>query len=204
VAAVVLAAGAASRFGGGKLLAALEGRPVLQHVLDALSDCGLCETVVVVGDDAAAIEAAMAGPGVRLVRNERPADGLASSLWTGIAALGDEPQAALVVLGDQPRLRPGVVSTLVAAAEAADVAVVPRYADGGDPNPVLLLRTGWPLISRTLGDRGLGPIFAARPGLVRHVPVPGSNPDVDTLEDLARLERAADDERHAGRPGTLR
>ena len=52
VAAVVLAAGAGSRFGGGKLLASLDGRPVLQHVLDRVAEAGLGDVVVVLGDDA--------------------------------------------------------------------------------------------------------------------------------------------------------
>ena len=56
IAAVVLAAGAGSRFGGGKLLAPLEGRPILQHVLERLEGAGLDDVVVVVGDDADALE----------------------------------------------------------------------------------------------------------------------------------------------------
>ena len=59
VTAVVLAAGAGSRFGGGKLLAPLEGRPVLQHVLDTLAAAGLASVVVVLGEDAAAMETAL-------------------------------------------------------------------------------------------------------------------------------------------------
>ena len=56
IAAIVLAAGAGSRFGGGKLLAPLEGRPILQHVLERLEIAGLHEVVVVVGEDADAVE----------------------------------------------------------------------------------------------------------------------------------------------------
>ena len=52
VVAIVLAAGASRRFGSPKLLAALGGRPVLQHVLDAAADAGLGDVVVVLGDEA--------------------------------------------------------------------------------------------------------------------------------------------------------
>ena len=52
VTAVVLAAGSGSRFGGGKLLAPIAGKPVLQHVLDALEAAGSAEVVVVLGRDA--------------------------------------------------------------------------------------------------------------------------------------------------------
>ena len=57
---LVLAAGAGSRFGGGKLLASVGGRPVLQHVLDALAAAGIGEVIVVLGGDARAVEAAIA------------------------------------------------------------------------------------------------------------------------------------------------
>lgn len=197
VAAVVLAAGAGSRFGGGKLLAPLDGRPVLQHVLDALAAAGILETTVVLGDDAAAIGDAIPWRGERRVVNPRPADGLASSLRIGVAAAGRRatasadpgPDALLVCLGDQPLLRPAVVEALVAAlaADSARPVVVPAYADDRGRNPVLLGRAVWPLAEAATGDRGLGPLLAAHPELVTAVPLPGDNPDVDTPADLDRL-----------------
>ena len=87
VSAVVLAAGAASQFGGVKLLAELGGRPVLQHVLDAVEAQGLGEVVVVLGDDAEAMERAIAWRGERRVRNPDPGRGLASSLSVGLDAV---------------------------------------------------------------------------------------------------------------------
>ncbi|HEY7940414.1 MAG TPA: NTP transferase domain-containing protein, partial [Candidatus Limnocylindrales bacterium] len=88
VTSVVLAAGAGSRFGGGKLLAPLEGRPVLQHVLDTLAAAGLTNVVVVLGEDAEAVETALRWRTERRVRNPDPARGLASSLQVGLAAAG--------------------------------------------------------------------------------------------------------------------
>ena len=73
---LVLAAGAGSRFGGGKLLAPIGGRPVLQHVLDALATAGVGEVVVVLGRDAEAVEAAIAWRGERRVVNPEPERGL--------------------------------------------------------------------------------------------------------------------------------
>ena len=84
---LVLAAGAASRFGGGKLLATIGGRPMLQHVLDALAEAGVGEVVVVLGDDADAIEGAIAWRDERRVVNPDPARGLASSLQVGFEAV---------------------------------------------------------------------------------------------------------------------
>ena len=194
VGAIVLAAGAGSRFGGGKLLAPLEGRPVLQHVLDALGGLGVGTIVVVLGHDARAIEATIAWRDEQRVVNGAPQQGLSGSVRLGFAALVFAPvDAVLVVLGDQPRLEPAVIHALLAAPINDERPVaVPRYADeGSGPNPVLLLRSAWPLVDTLIGDRGLGPLLAARPDLVVEVPVAGSNPDIDTREDLARLSGGA-------------
>ena len=191
VVAVVLAAGASTRFGSPKLLAPLDGRPLLQHALDAVADAGLADAVVVLGRGADDVEAAIAWRSERRVVNPRPEDGLSSSLRVGLAsAMADaEADAVIVVLGDQPALRPDVVRAVVAAAETAPVPIVrPRYAADDAPNPVVLRRAAWPLAEGVDGDRGLGPLLAARPDLVLEVPVDGANPDVDTVADLVRLE----------------
>ncbi len=188
VAAVVLAAGAGSRFGGGKLLAPLDGRPILQHVVDGLAAAGLTEVVVVTGSSGAEVDAAIAWRGERRMANPRPADGLSSSLRIGLAALPADAEAALVALGDQPRLPSRVIAQLVAAGVTAERPfAVPRYAGGANPNPVLVHRSAWPLADGIHGDRGFGPLLAARPELVTEVPMAGQNPDVDTRADLLEL-----------------
>lgn len=188
VGAVVLAAGAGSRFGGGKLLAPLAGRPVLQHVLDALAPIGLGEIVVVVGADPAGVAAGIDWRGERIVPNPHPDRGLASSLQLGVAALGMGRQAALIVLGDQPDVRAEVIRQLLEAETTARRPVlVPCYAEGGGRNPVLLRRSSWSQIDRLEGDRGLGDWLAAHPEEVLEVAVEGCNPDVDTPADLALL-----------------
>lgn len=186
--AVVLAAGAGTRFGGGKLLARLFDRPVLQHVLDTLDPIGLGETVVVLGEDAPAVEEGIAWHGERIVHNDHPERGLASSLKLGIGALSAGCQAALIVLGDQPELRADVVRTLLQAESTARrKAVVPAYADGGGRNPALLRRSAWPQVDRLEGDQGLGEWLASHPEEILDVEVPGRNDDVDTAGDLALL-----------------
>lgn len=188
---VVLAAGAGSRFGSQKLLAPLHGRPVLQHTLDAVTGAGLDDVVVVLGDDAAAIKAAIEWRGERLVVNTRPGDGLASSLRVGLDETAADPavDAVLVVLGDQPSLRPDVLRAVIATAETSTRPIVrARYASDDAPNPVLLLRAAWALAAGLSGDRGVGVLIAERPDLVAAVDVDGSNPDIDTPADLAAAE----------------
>jgi len=193
-AAIVLAAGAGSRFGGGKLLAPLEGRPILQHVLERLEAADLDEVIVVVGADADAVEGAIDASAARLVVNPVPDEGLSSSLKVGIGALSDDADAALIALGDQPLLPPRAVRALLEAdAQPGRPIVVPVYGDGMGRNPVLLRREAFALIDQTTGDRGLGPLIDAHPELVHEIPirVEGGNPDVDTRDDhIALLEKA--------------
>ena len=190
VAAVVLAAGAGSRFGGGKLLASLEGHPVLQHVLDRVAEAGVDDVVVVLGDDAGAVEEVIAWRRERRVRNPDPGRGLASSVRVGFEALGDGPSAALIVLGDQPRVPIEAMRAMLdAPVDPTRPITVPRYPQDGGRNPVLVERAGFGLIAQATGDRGLGPVIAANADRVREVPtdIQGGNPDVDTRADLVAL-----------------
>jgi len=190
IAAIVLAAGASSRFGSSKALARLDGRPLLEHVLDALREAGIGRIVVVLGHAADEIEDGVGWVDETIVRNRDPRH-LSSSLQVGLAAVEDlEPpmEGVVVALGDQPRTRPEVIRALVAASRASGRPVaIPRYAEGGGANPVLLLREAFDLVDEATGDRGLGPVLAERPELVEEVPVDGANPDVDTPADLAAL-----------------
>jgi CTP:molybdopterin cytidylyltransferase MocA len=190
VAAIVLAAGASSRFGSPKALAALEGRPILEHVLDAVRTAGIEEIVVVLGHAAEEIEDGIDWLSEHRVRNPDPRY-LSSSLQVGLAAVLDiEPpvKGVVVVLGDQPRTRPEVIRALISAGRSGDrPVIIPRYTDGGGANPVLLRADGFGLVDEASGDRGLGPLLSSDPDLVLEVPVPGSNPDIDRPADLAEL-----------------
>jgi molybdenum cofactor cytidylyltransferase len=194
IGAVVLAAGASTRFGSPKALAELDGRPILEHVLDAIREAGIDEVVVVLGHAADEIEDGIEWLDERIVRNPDPRE-MSSSLQIGLDAIADaEPavQAALIVLGDQPRTRPTVIRALIAAARTSSLSVMaPSYADGGGANPILLRREAFDLVDETSGDRGLGPLLEARPELVLEVPVGGGNPDVDTPGDLEALQSPA-------------
>jgi len=187
---MVLAAGAGSRFGGGKLLASLEGRPVLQHVLDRLAEAGIKDVVVVLGDDADAIEGAIDWRRERRVRNEDPGRGLSSSVQVGVEALDYDVDAALIVLGDQPQVPVEAIRVLAnAPADPGRPLVVPVYPADTGRNPVRVERGAFLLIAATRGDRGLGPVIVAHPELVREirVDVSAGNPDVDTRADLVAL-----------------
>jgi molybdenum cofactor cytidylyltransferase len=195
IGAVVLAAGAASRFGGGKLAALLDGRPILRHVLDTAVEAGL-EPIVVVGPPNDGLAALDLQPAV-VVPNPHPEEGLSSSVRLGLRALEADatraPLDAVVILpGDQPRVRSSTIAALIAAASTPELGfVVARHAGDRVPNPVLARRHVWRLADELAGDRGFGPLLAAHPELVAWVDIPGANPDVDTPADLDRLGRTS-------------
>jgi molybdenum cofactor cytidylyltransferase len=190
--AVVLAAGAGRRFGGHKLEAPLLGQPLLGLVLDAARAAGLDESVVVVGHDADGLRSSVAWRGERVVTNPDPDRGLSSSLRVGLAALGSDVDAALVLLGDQPLVEPAVIARILAEPlDPIRPIVVARYRDDGPPNPVRAERQAWPLADELRGEHGFGTLLATRPELVRRIEVEGDNPDIDTPADLAILSWAA-------------
>jgi molybdenum cofactor cytidylyltransferase len=192
VAAVVLAAGAGSRFGGGKLLAALEGRPILGHVVEAARTSGL-EPIVVVVPPTGELDDLDLGA-VRRVINQTPHEGLSSSVRIGLRELDGQPDvgAAVILPGDQPRVRTEVIRQLIDAASATPtpLLIAPLYDEDGAPNPILARRAAWRLADELVGDRGFGPLLADRPDLVQRIRAPGANPDVDTPADLVRLTEA--------------
>lgn len=191
VRAVVLAAGAARRFGSDKLLADLDGRPVLQHVLDRLAEAGIDDPVVVLTPGREAAAHGVAWRAATPVVNEHPEDGLASSLkvgWAAALAATPGPDAVLVVLGDQPRVSPAVVRALAEApVDPGRPLVAPRYRDESGPNPLRIEASAAALVAGTAGDRGLGPVVAASTALVRWLDVEASNPDVDVPAELEVL-----------------
>jgi CTP:molybdopterin cytidylyltransferase MocA len=192
VTAIVLAAGSGSRFGGGKLLATIGGRPVLQHVLDAIAVAGVDDAIVVVGAEAPAIEAAIDWRTERRVVNAAPEDGLSSSLRVGFDAVPTATDRVLIALGDQPRVSSATIRALLEAQPTTErPIIVPYYADDRGRNPVLVGRAAFDLVTATSGDRGLGPLLAAHPELVQEVPMQGANPDIDTPADLAATIEAA-------------
>jgi CTP:molybdopterin cytidylyltransferase MocA/SAM-dependent methyltransferase len=187
VRAVVLAAGAGDRFGGHKLEARIAGKPVLQHVLDRLAEAGIDDPIVVLPPESPLATSVAWRRAARVV-NPDPMRGLASSLqlgWAAAMAADPQPDAVLVVLGDQPRLSPQVVHAIVCAPlDSARPVVAPHYAESGARNPMRLEREAARLVESATGDRGIGPLLAAEPLLLRWLAVDGDNPDIDRPGDL--------------------
>lgn len=185
-AAVLLAAGAGSRFAGSgsgsddhKLLADLRGRPVLAWALDAVMTAMFNEVFVVTG---AADLSGLLPPEVTVVHAERWAEGQALTIQAGIAAADAAGHDAVVIgLGDQPF----VPASAWRAVGASRGPIVTATFDGAVRPPVKLERSVWELLP-TEGDMGARELVRARPDLVSEVPCSGNAADIDTTEDLAR------------------
>jgi molybdenum cofactor cytidylyltransferase len=194
IAAIVLAAGAASRMGRQKLtLPMADGRPLVRAAVDRVLRAGLDDVIVVLGRDAAAVAGALAALPVRTVVNPRYAEGQSTSLRAGLDALPPGTEAAVVALGDQPLVDPGVIRRLVSAFRATTrPIVVPVYRDGRG-NPVLFAAALFGELRAVTGDQGGRGVIARDPARVAEVPVDAPMPtDVDTPQDYEAMGQAGE------------
>jgi molybdenum cofactor cytidylyltransferase len=184
VGAVILAAGASRRYGSPKQLVIVDGRTLLEHAIDSAMEVGLAPVVAVVPVWLSR-PARLSDERLRWIRNPFPERGMSLSLRLGIDALGDDVEAAVILLGDQPRLPAGSIAAILAA--RGERPVVASAADGILAPPILLERSHFHLVDGLSGDVGLRQILLADPDLVRAVPVAAHAPDVDTPDDLGRI-----------------
>jgi molybdenum cofactor cytidylyltransferase len=196
IAAIVLAAGASTRMGRQKLTLPMpDGRPLVRLAVEQVLAAGLDETVVVLGGDAEAVSAVLAGLPVRTVANPRYAEGQSTSLRAGLDALRPGTEAVVIALGDQPLPDPGVVRRLVAAfRETGRPIVVPVYRDGRG-NPVLFGSALFDELRAVTGDQGGRGVIAGDPDRVAEVPVDAPMPtDIDTPQDYEAARRRGEPE----------
>jgi molybdenum cofactor cytidylyltransferase len=188
IAALVLAAGAARRFGSQKLVHPVRGEPLIRAAVDRVVAAGPEQTIVVVGRDGAAVRHALAGMPVTIVENPHPERGLSSSLRAGLAMVPGNAVAVLVTLGDQPIDRDEVFPALVARFGGDDAPIVaPRY-QGVQGLPVLFARSVFPELEALTGDRGARSVVERDPSRVAYVDFDFPMPrDVDTPADIAFL-----------------
>lgn len=183
-AAVILAAGASTRFGSPKQLATFGAGTVLDAVVRLARDAGL-RPIVVVLPPAVPPPAVPPPAEVTALVNDAPDEGMSRSLRLGLAAVPDEATAALILLGDQPTVPPAVIAEILRA--RGERPIVAARAGGLLGPPVLLERSAFGMAAATTGDEGLRHLIRGNRHLVTPVEVGEHAPDVDTLADLERL-----------------
>ena len=188
VAAVVLAAGASRRMGGdNKLLAPIDGVPMVRRVADVAAASAAAEVIVVTGHQAEPVRGALLGVDVRFIHNPRATDGLSASLGAGIGAVARAHTGAVVLLGDMPYVRTEVVDALIERFHGSNGTAICRPTFEGRPgNPVLWPREFFADILQLEGDTGARRLierFADRVSMIA-VADAGIHRDVDAPEDL--------------------
>jgi len=189
IAAVVLAAGASTRMGTAKQLLQIDGRPLVQHVLDNVQRSGVGEIILVLGHSAAAIQRELKLEGAKVVLNENFLQGMGTSLKSGLARVDSQVQAALIILADQPFVRPETLDQLIAAHERTRAQIVIPTYRGFRGNPVLLDRSVFPEVMGLSGDIGCRAIFGEhQDGIVKlEVGDVGILLDIDQKKDYESL-----------------
>jgi molybdenum cofactor cytidylyltransferase len=193
VAVVLLAAGRSTRMGGpNKMLAEANGQPLVVHAAKAALASQAVEVVVVLGHMAeqvkAAIVAAVPKGRLRFVENPDFAQGLSTSVRTGIGALGKEIDAAIVQLGDMPGVTSNLLDRLMAAFSPVEGRSICVPTVGGKRgNPVLWARRFFAEMAKVEGDTGAKHLIGEHADLVCEVEMTGEAAvtDIDTPEALA-------------------
>ncbi len=195
IAAIILAAGASSRYRAAagldspntKLVATQDGEALVRRVARAAIASRAKPVVVVTGHARADVEAALAGLPLQFAHNPDFATGMASSLKTAIAALPENVRGAVVMLGDMPRVSATIVDRLIAGFEAhpSARAVAPVFR-GERGNPVLIASALFVEVLTLEGDVGARLLLRAAGDDVVEVEIADDAVfyDVDTPEAL--------------------
>lgn len=209
---VLLAAGTGSRFdsasgsessdgnddGENKLLADLDGEPVVTHAARTLTESSLDASLAVVGHDRERVAVALP-PEIEVVANPDYEQGQSTSVRRGVALARErDAEAVLFALGDMPRVSVETVDELLreyresatsenAASESPGI-VAPRY-EGQRGNPVLFDSRYFDALAGVEGDTGGRALLESEPVSWVEVSDPGVHRDVDTLADLRELRR---------------
>jgi molybdenum cofactor cytidylyltransferase len=186
---VVLAAGGASRFGSPKQLAELDGMPLLQHAVDAMLAVPAIDPVVVVlGAEAERVRSAVEFDEASVVVCDDWESGMAASLRCGVEAVGD-CDWVVVTLGDQPRVTPQVIASVMDTADSAPIgtAAVRATYQGVPGHPVALGRAILPHLAHLRGDVGARELLGSATVRTFEAARLCDPADVDTPDDLEAL-----------------
>src|ERR1700720_2325165 len=194
VAAVILAAGRSTRMGGpNKLLAELGGKTLVRVVTEQALASKASSVIVVTGHQATEVEKALQGLKVKFVHNPHFAEGLAGSVKTGIAAVPENADGAVICLGDMPLISAHLIDRLVEAfaPDRGNLIAVP-VSDGRRGNPVLWSRRFFNELMTLDGDIGARHLIGTHTEAVAEVPVEGDGAFLD-IDPPQALEAARGD-----------
>jgi molybdenum cofactor cytidylyltransferase len=194
--AVILAAGASVRLGTPKQTILYEGKPLLQHAIEAAHGAGCQPVVVVLGAHADAILAHLAhfhlSPAT-IVHNDHWKQGIGTSIAVGIKALQQAENAvaaAIMMVCDQPYADAALLRTLIAQHEQTGRGIVASTYAETEGVPALFSNKYFDALIHLSGDTGAKKIMLQHQEDVALVPFEKGVIDIDTIRDVERFREA--------------
>jgi len=195
IAAIVLAAGRSSRMGQHKLLLPLGGRPLVAYPVEAASASSADPVLIILGYQAAEVEAALPAGRYSVYTNPKFASGMASSLRLGIETLSTLPAAgspvagAIILLADQPLISTSLINRLILTASATPDAIVAAAYAGQRSTPVYFPRHLFDELLQITGDEGGRSVITNHIDRMKleHIEDPLIGLDVDLGEEYEEL-----------------
>lgn len=191
IAGILLAAGRSTRMGAAnKLLANIDGKPLVRLCAETALASSLAHIYVVTGHDRSAVERALAGLAVTFVHNARHAEGMSGSIRAGLAALPVETAGAMILLADMPHVDAALIDRLIARfgeEDKPDIVAPVRHDRIG--NPVLWARPHFAALAQVTGDKGGRDLMRQHRMDIATVAAPTETvfSDIDTPQDLAYI-----------------
>jgi molybdenum cofactor cytidylyltransferase len=195
IAGLLLAAGAASRMGTPKQLLPLGESSLLQHALEQALGSGIDRLFLVLGHRAEEILARIAplpeNPRLRIILNPRYAEGISTSIRSGILSIEKGYDHTVILLGDMPWITSGLIDLLIREYLRSGLRLGAIRTKKGRALPVIVGRKFYPHLHRLQGDVGARELFTNFPREVCFVEPPWEyeDADVDTPEDYKALQR---------------
>ena len=190
VAASIMAAGLSTRFKTDKLEAELGGRPVITWILEAVKKSGITRRSVVVRRGRLAEICSKMG--FEILINEKPEEGLSSSIRIAAEWLPRECSGLLILLGDQPLISPETIEKLVKEFSRSSGLIVSASIDNSPVNPVIFHRSLIDELKKLRGDIGAKTVILKHLNVVKTIAVDKRELlDIDTVDSLRLAERYA-------------
>jgi molybdenum cofactor cytidylyltransferase len=186
---IVLAAGAATRFGSPKQLAQVNGRPMLHLAVTRAAEIAGQSVTVVLGANAADLAPLLRHTGASLVINRDWAEGLGSSVRAGVARIPAAAEGVLLMLADQPAVTADDLRRLVDSWRRQPRCIVAAQYAGTAGVPAIFPREDFAALSGLRGDAGARALLQGAGDRLVRVPLPGAAIDIDTPEDLLKLQK---------------
>ncbi len=191
ISAMVLAAGLSTRMSRPKMLLRWGESTVIGKVVETVLEGGVCDVLVVTGGTQAEVKEAVAAYNVRTIYNQDYANGeMLTSVQVGLKGLSAESRAAMIVLGDQPQIEPGIIQDIITRYEqAGSKIIVPSYQMHRG-HPWLVDRALWGEISNLRSPETLQTFVNKHQDLIEYLVVDSTSVlhDLDTPADYQQIK----------------